>query len=265
MKGFRFVRSPAGLSGWMREDLPADFLADFLREPESFLLGDGAEVLKSVAKSTVVRREAGRRGVVIKYYDPAARFASSRALKSLRAAALLQTAGVKTAAPIAAFYSRSWRGGAYYVSEEITGSRALRAVLQEIQADFSGKEARALRRRLLAGAAELFYRLHAARIYHRDLKGGNILVRGWEKPSWELHLVDLDGLSRMRRLWPSRRIKNLAQLCRIRRWTQRDRIFFMRNYCDRFHMDKNSRQALTRKVLAASARRPIACGEDQWR
>jgi hypothetical protein len=30
-------------------------------------------------------------------------------------------------------------------------------------------------------------------------------------------------------------------------------------------MDKKSRNALTRKVLAASARRPIACGEDQWR
>lgn len=265
MKGFCFVRSPAGLSGWMRDDLPAGFLADFLREPESLLHGVGAEVLKSVAKSTVIRGEAGGRGVVIKYYHPAARFAWSRALKSLRAASLLQSAGVKTAAPLAAFYNRGWRGGGYFVSEEIAGSRALRAVLQEIQADFAGKEARVLRHRLLTGAAELFYRLHAARIYHRDLKGGNILVRGWENSSWELLLVDLDGLSRMRRLWPSRRIKNLAQLCRIRRWTQRDRIYFMKNYCDRFGMDKNSRKGLTRKVLAASARRPIACGEDRWR
>ncbi len=264
MKGFRFVRT-GGLSGWMREDLPGDFLADFLRDPEASLRGDGAEVLKRVAKSTVVRRPAGGRGVVIKYYHPAARFASSRALKALRAAQLLASAGVETAAPLAAFYQRGWRGGAYYVSEEITGSRALRAVLQEIQTECSGTQARALRRRLLAGAAGLFHRLHAARIYHRDLKGGNILVRGWETPDWELLLVDLDGLSRMRRLWPSRRLKNLAQLCRIRRWTQRDRIYFMKNYCERFGMDKGARKALTRKVLAASARRPIACVEDRWR
>jgi serine/threonine protein kinase len=249
----------------MREDLPRDFLVDYLRDPEALLRGNGAEVLKSVAKSTVVRRDAGGRGIVIKYYHPAARLASSRALKSLRAAALLQSAGVNTAAPLAAFYNAGWRGGGYYVSEEITGSQALRAVLQEIQTEFSGIEARGLRRRLLGGAAELFYRLHAARIYHRDLKGGNILVRGWEKPSWELLLVDLDGLSRMRRLWASRRIKNLAQLCRIRRWTQRDRIYFMKNYCGRFGMDNAARKGLTRKVLAASARRPITCGEDQWR
>jgi serine/threonine protein kinase len=262
---FRLV-AERGVSGWMRKDLSPDFLSDFGRDPDAFLRGGGSKVLKSVARSTVVRREAllpsGSGAIVIKYFHPESvwrRIASSAlpspAVRALRAALLLEALGVKTARPLVAVRAEKNRGASYYISEEITDSRSMRSLLIEIQRELPPKEARSARRRLLTGAAELFYCLHAARIYHRDLKAGNILVRGWQTPEWKMILVDLDGLTRMRRLWPSRRIKNLAQLCRIRRWTPRDRIYFLKQYCDRFGMTKADRRQLVRRVLESCRER----------
>jgi serine/threonine protein kinase len=270
-KEFRCIAAKNSWTGWIRKDLPPELLGDFVRDPEAFLRAGACEVLKSVSKSTVVRRVVGEpngpaRTVIVKCFHPgfplrraASWFLPSRALKCLRAAILIESAGVGTAAPLAVLQGGGWknRGVSYYVTEEIARSRSLRALLKDIQTDFSRKEARALKFRLLAGAAQLFYRSHAARIYHRDLKGGNILVRDWQSPEWGLLLVDLDGVSRMRRLWQSRRIKNLVQLCRIRRWDARDRLYFLKNYCDRFSLAKAERKILTRKVLALIDKRRL--------
>lgn len=266
---FRFIAVGNGLVGWVRNDLPQELLVDLVRDPKIFFSAPASEILKNVRKATVIRRvvndrEGVARRVIIKRFHPGSLLrragsliVPSRAARCLRAALLLKKAGIETASPLVALESRKWKGlgASYYMSEELTSVQSLRALLKHILSAFPQTEGRLLKFRLLRGVARLFYQLHASGIYHRDLKGSNILVCGWESPRWELLLVDLDGVSRMGYLWRSRRIKNLVQLCRIRSWSVRDKIYFLKNYSDLFPLEKAGRKRLWRKVLALSDKR----------
>ena len=269
---FRLISGGNGIIGWIRRDVPEEIFADLLRDPDGVLSASSSQVLKNVPKATVIKRvlDGGAgiaREVTIKCFRPGTTLrrlgcfvSESPALRCLRGALLLKKAGIQTPPPLAAFERRNWEnlGTSYYVSEEITGGQSLRALLRWWTSELPQEEGGALKLRLLEHSARLVYRLHASGIYHPDLKSSNILVRGWAGAEWELFLVDLDGVTRRRWLLWSRKVKNLVQLCRIRRLSAEERIYFLRRYSDLFSLSEARHVRLSRKVLALSRSRRAA-------
>ena len=105
-----------------------------------------------------------------------------------------------------------------------------------------------------AGRGVLFHRIHAAGIYHQDLKGTNILWQDSTVHGPRLYLVDVGDVTRPRRLAWRRRVRNLVQMCEIpgRFWTNREKALFLKYYSDLCGLSRDDRRSLVRDVLDAS-------------
>jgi len=113
----------------------------------------------------------------------------------------------------------------------------------------------AQRRRFARRLGELFRRLHAAGVYHNDLKDVNVLVRrGGEEP--EFVLLDLERVHVGAATGRRRRIKNLVQLDRTlgREASAPARMRFLDAYLGG-HASHAERRAWAAAVVAAAARK----------
>src|SRR5439155_346551 len=102
---------------------------------------------------------------------------------------------------------------------------------------------------------DLFRRLHAAGVYHNDLKDVNVLVEG-PAETMRCVLLDLERVRIMRRLGRRRRVKNLMQLARTLgpQASASDRLRFLAAYLgDAAGWDE--RRAWARAVGRAAARK----------
>lgn len=254
---FRAV-STGAVGGIIAKTLPDDSFADFFRDPDGFVDDPRNDVIKNGLKTKVVRARiaAGSgtvRSVVIKRfrYPSAIRsltffFLPSPALRSLHSALLLKAKGFASAEPLAALQQRHWadRGTSYYFAEEIRNALSLRSFWRGAA---SGRERARSAPAIIRGLAKLFADLHRARIYHRDLKGSNILVQDWQTARPRFFLVDLD-VSAVRMLSLRRRLKNLLQP-RLE-WRARERAYFYFQYAKICLGSKPEAKALARRLLA---------------
>jgi serine/threonine-protein kinase RIO1 len=70
--------------------------------------------------------------------------------------------------------------------------------------------------------AETISKLFRTGIYHSDLSGKNILIKGRAESKWEFHFLDLESVTLWRRLTPRRKSDNISQLHRsISTWCGR--------------------------------------------
>jgi tRNA A-37 threonylcarbamoyl transferase component Bud32 len=183
--------------------------------------------------------------------------ARSGAVRSLRGAAILRETQIATARPVAAVEVRRWGmlESSFYISEEITAARTVDAYWREKLRILVGPSGFRARRRFLTGLSRLFQRLHAARVYHNDLKDFNILVHA-DGGAEEFFLVDLEGVRRCHYLSARRRIKNLVQLNRTlgSLLTRTEKVNFLKSYLTG---ESSSHKALARwvtRILAAGRR-----------
>lgn len=112
-------------------------------------------------------------------------------------------------------------------------------------------------RRFITEFAGWIGSLHAAGIYHRDLKTCNILVR--EKPGgWGFSLIDLEDLVQGAKIGVGKILRNLVQInCSVPRFfSHGDRIRFLKGYL-RANPVSIDERAFIRKVLEESRRRGI--------
>ncbi|MFQ5849121.1 MAG: lipopolysaccharide kinase InaA family protein [Candidatus Binatia bacterium] len=265
---FTFIPPSKELSGWIRKDLPEDLLTDFIRDPDRFLDDPSSQIFKNESKIQVIKRTLKGRGgatrdVVIKrfHYSSVIRrlgffFFSSPAVRCLKGALVLKSDGIDTALPVVALEYRSWGriGTSYYVADEIVNSESLLAFCRDVLPTLSRGKGVEKKRQILKEVASLFHKLHSRGIYHQDLKGSNILIGGDSGGERQYFLVDVGGVWKSRRLPWSKRVKNLAQLCRtLGRWMNiRDTLFFLKQYSDYCSLSKDDRKGLTRKVLVDS-------------
>ncbi len=270
---FRFISTAGGVVGWIRRDLPEDLFADFIRDPDRFLSDPSSRILKNGPKAKVVKQTLKERGgvaldVVIKrfHYGSLFRrigfyFVSSPAIRSLQGALVLSQEGLDTAFPLAAFKRRDWRGlgTSYYVSEDIKGGRSLIPFWRDVVARLPRQESLGVRRQVLKELAFLFYKLHYRGIYHHDLKGGNILIRGPEKGKWQCFIVDVEGVRKRRWLAQTKKVKNLVQLYRtLGKWLNIvDKVYFLKCYAHLSSLSRQDRKAIARRVLAVSRKEDI--------
>jgi len=251
--------STGAVVGVVAKTLPDDAFAPFFRDPDGFLDDLANDVVKNGIKTKVVRARiasgsGGVRSVVIKrfHYPSIVRsltffVAPAPALRALRSALLLKSKGFATAEPLAAFQQRNWqgRGTSYYFAEEIQNGLSLRAFWR------GGSAARERARSapaIIRAVAELFAGLHRAGIYHRDLKGSNIIMQDWRTRRPRFFLVDLDVSAARAPLSDRRRFKNLLQP-RVE-WSARERAYFYLRYAKLWLGSNREAKALARRLLA---------------
>lgn len=177
-------------------------------------------VLKDGRRSALSRQRLGGAGVVVKQFRAAGAWARVKnALREPRAVASwvagngLRIRGFDAAEPLALVLcgARAAVGDAFLVMEDLgDGTRADLVALQRWAGDLDSA-ARAEKHRLVAAAASLVRALHAAGVYHGDLKAVNLFLReGPGAPRFVL--ADYDRVEFDRPVTPRRRVKNLAQL-----------------------------------------------------
>lgn len=257
------------LEGWIAKALPEDFFADFVRDPEGFIDDPSNEVFKNGLKTKVVQKRLvgshATRTVVIKrfrYTGLLRRLAfflsASPAVRSFRSALLLKQNGFLIAEPLAVFECRQWRtrGTSYYIADAVEGGCSLREFWR---GGASARDRLKFGPSIIRGLAELFARLHRAGIYHRDLKGSNILMRDWRSGRPLFFLVDLD-VKRVRMISPRRKFKNLLQL-RLS-WSARARAYFYLRYAKLCRPSRIEAKMLARQALALHRARAKAGTHD---
>jgi serine/threonine protein kinase len=264
----RFFSASNGLVGWIRKDLPENIFAEFIRDPDGLMDSASSRLVKDGPKTKVVQHvfQNGRGlelNVVAKrfHYGSGLRrlgffFFPSPAMRCLKGALLLKSNGILTPAPLAAFEYRSWKGlgTSYYVSEEVADSCSLQYFWRSFPASLPAKRRLAVRRSILRDLAGLLSGLHSKGIYHRDLKGSNILIQNWDGDQRRIFLVDLDRVVEKTRLSLSKRSKNLAQI-RRGAWSVKEKIYFFMRYAEFYGLSKKDAKVLARQLLVRNQRR----------
>jgi serine/threonine protein kinase len=240
---------------------------DLIADPDRLLARADCQIVKDQRKIKVGRMVLllnGRaRSIYIKRYNafsPRYKLGSlvikSGALRSLEGAALLQSAAIATALPIAAVEMR--RSGmlarSFFVSEEISGGKTADRYWREDLSGLPQGEGFNRRRGFLRGLAMLFAKLHAQRIYHNDLKDANILVARAKDPGERFFLLDLEGVRRCSTVSERRRIKNLVQLNRTfgRGLSRSQKFRLLKSYLGSDFSDPGKRRFWIERIIQAS-------------
>jgi tRNA A-37 threonylcarbamoyl transferase component Bud32 len=146
------------------------------------------------------------------------RLQGSKAEKSWRAATALQAAGIATPEPVMRIESARADGPAFYVCRHLAGVVEARYLFRAANANAEAERFPEVDfPAFVAALGRAARRLHDAGCWHRDLTGGNILVRfGAGGRPEDLYLVDLN---RARIGWQpsvSERLRDLSRLALFR-------------------------------------------------
>ncbi|HSS77319.1 MAG TPA: lipopolysaccharide kinase InaA family protein [Thermoanaerobaculia bacterium] len=146
------------------------------------------------------------------------RLAGSKAAKSWRVANALLAAGLQTPEPVMLLESTDESGPAFYVCRhlaDVTEARYLfrAAVAREEAERFPGVDFPAF----ITALGRTARRFHDAGFWHRDLSGGNVLLRfGTDGRPTDLYLVDLNRTRMGQPPSVSERLRDLSRLALFR-------------------------------------------------
>lgn len=280
MKALSLIRTDAlpdfcsvergGTKIWVDQSLRCPELMDQIGDCDRLLARRDCRIVKDQKKIKVGRLSltigGQARQIYIKRYNAfslryrlGSLMASSGAVKSLRGAAVLRGAGIRTARPVAAVETR--RMGmltkSFFVTEEISGGKTADTYWLEDLAPAPACNRWQRRRSFLRGLAFEFRSLHAASIYHNDLKDANIIaVAHPDGFSHIFYLLDLEGVHRCARLSEKRRVKNLVQINRTlgRHIRNSARLYFMKHYLEAVVADRNRLKRLIQVIQSESDR-----------
>ncbi|MHC4655652.1 MAG: lipopolysaccharide kinase InaA family protein [Planctomycetota bacterium] len=157
---------------------------------------------------------------------------ASRAKRAFEATLMLEKNGFEVPVIVAMGErkSRFLDRGNFLVTIEVEDAKQIHKFIPDNLEDFTKDQLNDLRE-LIRAFGHTVGRLHAARIFHGDLRLGNVLVRR-EKSGWHFFLIDNERTRKFRRLPARLRLKNLVQAnilisdC----VTKTDRMRFFRSY-----------------------------------
>jgi tRNA A-37 threonylcarbamoyl transferase component Bud32 len=205
--------------------LPAGELVALVRAHRATLAEGGKDVLKRGKRSDLTRQRAAlgatSRGVVVKGYKIGGwtrRLESlvrrSRPVAAWVAGNGLLLRGFAAAEPYGLVLRRvgPFSSEAYLVMEDLGEERRADLVVLHRYARTLATAEIAEKRALVLEAARFVRALHAAGVYHADLKAVNLFVRERRGTAPEIVCADYDRVVFDRPVSERRRIKNLAQL-----------------------------------------------------
>jgi tRNA A-37 threonylcarbamoyl transferase component Bud32 len=261
------AEQPLRWGGWRAWVAPGVRLAETIGpsgDPDVLLTRPDCQLVKFQRKVTVGRVTTAAGPLYVKRYHVFAwrvAIASigrpSPALRAWRAAAVLRARGFATPEVLAAVECRhaGLLRRSFLVTREVAGALTADRRWAEILALSPGAARRAARRALARALGALVGRLHAAGVYHADLKDVNVLVGGAAEEPWcvllDLERVNVGFVSRRRR------VKNLMQLERTlgRCASRSDRLRALAAYlaCAEPAADRRVRREWALAVLRAAA------------
>ena len=252
------------------DHLHSDDVLALLRNPDGLFADPECEIVKDQRKIKIGRVPLTLRGenrkVYLKRYNAfswryrlVSLFATSGAFRSWQGADILMKAGLHTASPTAAVEFRSWGMlvKSFYLSEEIPEAKPIDDYWLSDLLPAKGAEGVRQRKQFIKELAGLFRSLHAAAIYHNDLKDANILLRGDGHQGFgSFYLLDLEGIRKYRQLSRHHRLKNLVQLTRTMGTHVRpaEKLYFLKFYLGEAYLDRNTRRRWIQGILKRSAR-----------
>lgn len=165
----------------------------------------------------------------------------SRNMRSWRMANMLLNRDIPVAQPLAVVERYALgciRLDSVIFTDYIEGSSDLETFLTRDLAALSRHEQRSVKDRLLIAVSKLLNAFHERGFVHRDLKAPNLLIN-WEPPfkgTPMLTLIDMDGISHVRRVKPEQVLRAVARLCTSLlsspACTRTDRLrFLQRHFC----------------------------------
>ncbi len=241
-------------------------LISLIRQEPSDAAGNKLEKVRSSDAARVYRCsvETGGESVTlyIKEYLPRTGFdwikhlfRPSRAERAFRAGLMLEQDGLNTP-PIAAMLIKK-KGPV--VTENILITREMKQS-HALYSCFEGAPPAAVistqdKRRLFFSLGKTIGQMHAAGIFHGDLRGGNVFVSK-KGDGWHFYFIDNERTLKYRHL-PSRlRIKNLVQLNMLpKNITTTDRMRFLSAYTKTAGLTKNQCRRIAKAVTKKTLRR----------
>jgi tRNA A-37 threonylcarbamoyl transferase component Bud32 len=120
--------------------------------------------------------------------------------------------------------------GNFLVTIEVEGAKQIHQFIPDNLENFTTEQLNDLRE-LIRTFGRVVGRMHAAGIFHGDLRLGNVLVRR-EKDGWQIFFIDNERTRRFRRLPARLRLKNLVQANMLISdcITKTDRMRFFKSY-----------------------------------
>ena len=244
---------------------PGVVLASILgvdEDPDNLLTRPDCRIVKLQRKVIVGRVTTPAGTLYVKRYNVfawrlavASFWRPSPAFAAYRAADVLAAHGFATPEVVAAVEFRrvGMLARSFFITREVADAVTADVRWQEILAEREAGRRRAARRALTRALADLFRRLHAAGLYHNDLKDVNVLVTGPPEAP-RCVLLDLEHVRVLGRVDRRRRRKNLVQLARTLgvRATATDRARFLVAYLGT-GVGRNERRAWARAVVRAAA------------
>ena len=142
----------------------------------------------------------------------------------------------------------------FLLTEEIRNCAQLYKAIAELsQAD--GTESLRRKRDLISSLGRTIGRMHAAGIFHGDLRAGNVLV-GKADQTWQFFFIDNERTRKFRRLPNRLRLKNLVQTNMFRKnITRTDRLRFFKSYLQGNPMTRPNRTKWAKKVVTKTTHR----------
>ena len=181
----------------------------------------------------------------------------SRAKRAFKATLILEQNGFEAPVVVAmgerksSFLDRE----NFLLTVEVEDAKQIKQLIPENLENFTKKQLRDMRE-LIRTFGNTVGRMHAAGIFHGDLRLGNVLVKR-EKNGWHFFLIDNERTRKFRRLPPRLRLKNLVQAnilisdC----VTKTDRMRFFKSYLQKNFNIKNGYRKLVKIVNAKTSDR----------
>ena len=142
----------------------------------------------------------------------------------------------------------------FLVTLEIGTAGRIHQCIPDSSQGSTGEKLR-LKRELIRAYGRTIGRMHAAGIFHGDLRSSNVLARR-EKNTWRFFFLDNERTAGFRRLPARLRLKNLVQVNMFQDGiTNTDRMRFFRSYCEEDTTSRMKEKRLVGKVLKKTDRR----------